>query len=329
MRRREFIRLIGSSAVGWPLAALAQQPSDLKRIGVLISGTASDLQVQRQVEALRAGLRDLGWVEGRNVVIDVRFPADDPDRMRTFAAELVKLNPNVLLASGPTPVFALEHLNQAIPIVFTQMNDPVGAGAVASLAKPGGNLTGFTPGEFSLGGKFLEVLKEMIPTTNEVGVLLDPKLTDQSGIWHVMQEAASSAAVSPRELSVRDATSIERAIDEFATKSNASLIVLANRTTISNRKLIIALAAKYRLPALYSYRYFVDEGGLVSYGADLIDVYRRSAGYVDKILRGEKPANLPVQQPTKYELTINLRTAKSLGLTIPQSLIATADEVIE
>jgi putative ABC transport system substrate-binding protein len=327
VKRRAFIAGIGG-AVAWPLAVRAQQ-GEIKRVGVLISAFKDDPQMERQVAAFRDGLRTLGWTEGRNLRIDARFPANDPVRMQTFAAELLALKPDVLLASGPTPVLALQRVANAVPIIFTQVNDPVGAGLVATLAHPGGNVTGFTPAEFSIGGKLLELLKEIAPGVEHVGVLLDPGLTDQTGMWQAMGTAAPSVGVQLRQLSVQNPSAIERTVNLLAAASKGGLIVLANRTTIAHRDLIIALAAKNYLPAIYSYRFFVADGGLASYGADLIDLYRRAATYVDRIFRGEKPADLPVQQPSKYEFVINLRTAKALGIDVPLFLQQRADEVIE
>jgi putative ABC transport system substrate-binding protein len=330
MRRREFITLLSGAAasVGCPFVAWAQQ-ADIRRIGVLMSTAEDDLQMQRQVAAFHQGLRELGWVEGHNVHIDARFPANDPDRLRSFAAELVALKPDVLLASGPTTVLALQRVTSTAPIVFTQVNDPVGAGIVSTLARPGGNVTGFTPAEFSIGSKLLEVLKELAPGIAQVGVLLDAGLTDQTGMWSAIEKAAPIAGLQVQPLGAPEGPAIERVIGAFASGSNGGLIVLANRTTIAYRSLIIELAAKHRLPSIYSYRYFVDDGGLASYGADLTGLYRRAASYVDRILKGEKPADLPVQQPTQYEFVINLKTAKALGLTVPPSLLTRADEVIE
>jgi putative ABC transport system substrate-binding protein len=327
MRRRDFLGIAVSTAITWPVAVSAQ--TKVRRVGVLISSPASDAQAQRQVSALRKSLSDLGWIEGRDLVLDTRFPGDEPGRMQAFAHELVALKPDVLVASGPTPVLALRQLSSTIPIVFTQVNDPVGAGLVTSLAQPGRMLTGFSPAEFSLGGKLVELLKEIAPRAESVGALLDPTLTDQAGMWQTMQDAASTARVRLTQLNIANAASIEQAIAKFASTSGDALIVLANRVTNTNRKRIIAAAAIHNLPAVYSYRFFVSDGGLASYGADVTDLYARAGVYVDKILRDESPADLPIQQPTKYELVINLKTAKALGLTIPQALLATADELIE
>jgi len=327
--RREFITLLGGAAAAWPLAANAQQRERVRRIGLLISTPEDDTQTQHQVEAFRAGLRELGWIEGRNININGRFAADDPDRLKAFVAELIALKPDVILASGPTPVLAVQRETRTIPIVFAQVNDPVGAGLVATLAQPGGNVTGFAPAEFSIGGKLLEVLKDLAPPIASVGAILDTRLTDQSGMWQSMEAVAPSLGVRLQQLGVPGPDEIEHVVGAFARNSNGGMIVLANRVTITHRRLIIAAAAKHHLPTIYSYRYFVTEGGLVSYGVDLIGLYRKTASYVDRILKGEKPEDLPVQQPTRYELVMNLRTAKSLGLTVPPTLLARADEVIE
>ena len=329
MKRRQFITLLGGAAAAWPLAAQAQQSGAMRRIGVLISATGDDPQMRRQIAALQEGLGELGWIEGSNVRIDTRLSADDPDRLKVYAAELVALQPDALVASGPTPVLALQRETRTVPIIFTQVNDPVGSGLVATLPRPGGNVTGFTPAEFSIGGKMLEVLKDLTPGTARFGAILDEKLTDQTGMWRTLQTMAPKIGAQVQQLGVRSPAEIEHAIATFADNPNGGLIVFANRITIVHRQRIIALAAKYRLPAIYSYRYFVDDGGLMSYGADLIGLYRRVASYVDRVLKGEKPADLPVQQPTQYQLVINLKTAKTLGLDAPPTLLARADEVIE
>ena len=329
MKRRDFITLLGGAAV-WPIAAQAQQPERMRRVGVLISSTEDDPQLRRQLAALQEGLGELGWRDGRNIRIDTRLTADDPDRLKAFAAELVGLQPDVLVASGPTPVLALQRETRTVPIIFAQVNDPVGSGFVASLSRPGGNVTGFTPAEFSIGGKMLEVLKDLSPSTRRFGAVLDEALTDQAGMWRALESVAPMiGAAQVQQLGVRSPADLEPAITAFARSSNGALIVFANRITIVHRKQIIALATKHRLPAIYSYRYFVTDGGLVSYGADLIGLYRRVASYVDRILKGEKPADLPVQQPTKYELAINLQAAKAIDLDVPPTLLARADEVIE
>jgi putative ABC transport system substrate-binding protein len=329
MKRREFITLLGA-AVAWPLVARAQQGERMRRVGVLISSTEDDPQVRRQTAAFHQGLLELGWMEGQNVRIDFRFLGDEPKRLKTYAAELVALKPDALLASGPTAVVALQQEAITIPIVFAQVNDPVGAGLVETLARPGGNVTGFTPAEFSIGGKMLEVLRDLASDVNQVGVILDTKLSDQTGMWIAMEAVAPSLGLRLQQLGVPDdPAAIENPIDSFARNQNGGLIVLANRNTIVHRKRIIAAAVKHHLPAIYSYRFFVEDGGLASYGADLLGLYKRAASYVDRILKGAKPADLPIEQPTKFELIINLKTARALGLEVPPTLLARADEVIE
>jgi len=332
VKRRQFITLLGggAAAAALPLATRAQQGGAMRRIGVLISSTEDDPQVRRQTGAFQQGLLELGWMEGRNLRIDFRFLGEDPGRLRTYAAELVALKPDALLASGPTAVVALQQAASTIPIVFTQVNDPVGAGLVETLARPGGNVTGFTPSEFSIGGKMLEVLRDLATGVGQVGVILDTKLSDQTGMWTAMEAVAPSLGLRLQQLGVPDnPADIENPFGAFARNQNAALIVLANRNTIARRKPIIAAAAKHRLPTMYSYRYFVEDGGLASYGTDLAGLYKRAASYVDRILKGEKPADLPIQQPTKYELALNLKTAKALGLDVPPTLLARADAVIE
>jgi putative tryptophan/tyrosine transport system substrate-binding protein len=326
VKRREFIAGIGAAT--WPLVAGAQQADRVRRLGVLISATRDDTQARRQVAALQEGLRELGWIEGRNLYIETRLSADDPERLNAYAGELAALQPDALVASGPTPVLALRREAPTVPIIFAQVNDPVGSGLVATLPRPGGNVTGFTPSEFSIGGKMLQVLKDLAPGTTRFGVVLDNTLTDQTGMWRTLQVAAPAIGVQVQQLGVQSSEEIERGIAAF-TGPDGGLIVFANRITINHRDRIISLAATHRLPAIYSYRYFVADGGLVSYGADLIGLYGRIASYVDRILKGAKPADLPVQQPTKYKLIINLKTAGELGLVNPQTLLATADEVIQ
>ena len=329
MRRRDVISLLGGAAA-WPIAARAQQPERARRVGVLISSTEDDPQVRRQTAAFRQGLLELGWIEGRNLHIDFRFLGEGPNRLKTYAAELVALKPDALLASGPTTVLALQQEAASIPIVFTQVNDPVGAGLVRTLARPSGNTTGFTPTEFSIGGKMLELLRDLASDVQRVGLILDPKLADQTGMRTAMEAVAPSLGLRLQQLDVADdLADIDSVIGSFAGDRNGALMVLANRNTIVRRKLIIAAAGKHRLPAIYSYRYFVEDGGLASYGADLAGLYKRAASYVDRILKGEKPADLPVQQPTNYELTLNLKTARALGIEVSPMLLARADEVIE
>ena len=329
MKRRKFITLLGGAAVAWPLAARAQQNEQKRRIGILMGLAADDPEAQDRTAAFVQGLQQLGWTDGRNLQIDYRRGAGDADPTRRYAAELVALAPDVILASGGTVVGALLQVTRTVPIVFTQTPDPVAAGFVASLARPGGNATGFTTSEYGISGKWLELLKEIAPGVTRAGVLRDPNIPSGIGQFTAIQSVAPSLGVELSSVDVRDASEIERAVTAFARGSNSGLIVTSSGLAAVNRELIITLAARYRLPAVYSYRYFATSGGLISYGPDPIDQYRRAAGYVDRILKGEKPADLPVQAPTKYELIVNLKTAKALGLTIPQPLLATADQVIE
>jgi putative ABC transport system substrate-binding protein len=328
MRRRDFIKVIVSSAATWPLAARAQQ-HDRKRIGVLMALAADDPAGQARFIAFVQALQDLGWTDGRNVQIDTRWAAGDAERFRRYAAELVALAPDVILASGGTGVGALLQASRTVPIIFTQTQDPVGAGYVDSLAQPGGNTTGFTNAEYGASGKYLELLKEIAPRITRAAVLRDPTIPQGIGQFGAIQAVAPSLGVELRPIDVHDAKEIERAVTAFARSANGGLIVTGSALTALHRDLIITLAAHQKLPAVYWERFFVTNGGLISYGADSIDPHRRAAGYVDRILKGEKPADLPVQAPTKYELAINLKTAKALGLSVPQSLLARADEVIE
>jgi len=329
MKRRKFIALIAGAAAGWPLAARAQQSQEMHRVGIFLVAAKGDDDAQRRINVFKQELQKLGWTEGHNLRIDDRWTAGDRHRAQELAAELVKLKPEVILVQSALVLQSLQRETSTIPIVFVQINDPVGSGFVASLARPGGNITGLTPVEFSIGGKLLEVLKEAAPRVNGVAVVLAAEFATQIGMWRTIQTAAPSIGLNVEQASVRDAAEIERVIDAFARKPNGGLIVLANPVTNLHRQLIFALAAKHRLPAIYSYRFYVREGGLISYGADLEDQYRRAGAYVDRILRGEKPADLPVQQPTKYEMVINLKTARAAGLEIPPTLLARADEVIE
>jgi putative tryptophan/tyrosine transport system substrate-binding protein len=329
MRRRDFISIFGSAAVAWPLAARAQQPDQRKIIGVLLALAENDPEGQRYVSSLLNELQQLGWASGRNVQIEYRWTGADPDRIRTNVAELVRSKPDVILANSPLVVAPLQQQTKTIPIVFTQINDPVGSGFVASLSRPGGNITGFTPGEFSMYGKYPEVLKEIAPSITRAAVMLNLEQSPQVGIWRAIEAVAPSIGVHVTAADVRDAAEITRAVESFGRISNGGLIVIANPITILNRQQIITLAGQYRLPAIYSYRYFVIEGGLMSYGADPTDLFRRSASYIDRILKGTKPGDLPIQQPTKFELVINLKTAKELGLTISRDYLLRADEVIE
>ena len=328
MRRRDFIALAGAAAA-WPLAARAQPAADVRRIGVLSPFAESDPEVQANVTAFRQSLQKLGWTEGRNLRIDYRWGSADAERIRAQAIELVGLKPDVILVSTALALQPLQRETRSIPIVFTQITDPVGSGFVASLANPGGNITGFTPAEFSMFGKQLEVLKEAAPQVTRVAVMLNPDQKPQAGMWRAIEAAAPSFGVRLTAAGVRNSGEIERAVDSFAREPNGGLIVLPNPVNEGNRKLIITLAARHRLPAVYAFPFFVRDGGLISYGVDLVDQYRQAAAYVDRIFKGEKPAELPIQQPTKFELVINLKTAKALGLDLPWFLQQRADEVIE
>ncbi len=330
LKRREFITLLGSAAAAWPLAARAQQPDGMRRIGVLMHLPENDPEAQARMRAFRQGLQQLGWVEGRNVRIDYRFGAADVDRARRSAAELIALAPDVIQASGTGPMAAVQQATRTVPIVFAQVPDPVNAGFVVSLARPGGNATGFSVfEEYGTSGKWLELLKEVAPQVTRVAVLRDPTIAAGIGQTGAIQSVAPSLGVQVSPVGVRDASEIERAIAAFGHGANGGLIVLGAPLAIMQRDLISTLAARHRLPAVYPVRLFVAAGGLISYGPDSIDPYRHVAGYVDRILKGEKPADLPVQNPTKFELVINLKTAKALGLDVPAAVLARADEVIE
>ena len=330
MQRREFITFLGGAAVVWPRAARAQQADRVRRVGVLMSRAAGDPEEQARFAAFLQGLQKLGWTDGRNVRIDYRWAAADADRSRTYAAELVALAPDVIVASGSTGVAGLLQTTRTVPIVFVNVIDPVGAGYVARLARPGGNATGFTAFEYSLSGKWLELLKEIAPNLTRIAILRDPALAAGIGQFAAIQAMApSSLGVELSPIDVRDGGEIERDVATFARESNGGLIVTGSSSAAVHRELIVMLAARHRLPAVYPFRYFVTSGGLISYGPDPIDVFRRAAGYVDRILKGEKAADLPVQAPTTYELAINLKTAKALGLTLPPSLLERADQVIE
>jgi len=327
VRRREFITLLGGAAA-WPLAARAQQGKPMRRIGVLMNLAIDDSEGQTRITAFVQGLQQLDWSVGSNLRIDYRWGAGDAERFRRYAAELVALAPDVILASGAT-VTALQQVTRTIPIVFAQVTDPVGLGVVESLARPGSNATGFTPSEFGISAKWLELLKEVAPGVTRAAVLRDPIVTAGPAQLAAIQGVAPSFGVELKPVDIRDRSAIERALASFARSPNGGLIVTVTPAAAVHRHLIITLAARHRLPAVYGYRYFVMDGGLISYGPDTIDQYRQAAGYVDRILKGEKPADLPVQAPTKYELVINLKTAKALGLEVPPTLLARADEVIE
>jgi putative ABC transport system substrate-binding protein len=326
MRRREFIGFVFGAAA-WPLAGRAQQPERMRRIGVLMNLASDDTEGQARLAAFHQGLQQLGWTVGRNVQIDYRWGAGDASAFRRYAEELLALAPDVILASATPSVQALQQATHSVPIVFALVSDPVAMGLVASLARPGGNITGFTPMEFGFGAKWLELLKEIAPRVTRVAVLRD--LTIGPAQLSAIQAVAPSFGVELSAVGVRDASEIERAVATFARSSHAGMIVTASTSGAVHRDLITMLATRHRLPAVYPFRYDVTAGGLISYGANSIDIYRRAAAYVDRVLKGEKPADLPVQAPTKYELVINLKTARALGIEVPATLLATADEVIE
>jgi putative ABC transport system substrate-binding protein len=329
-RRREFISLLGGAAIAWPLAARAQQPDRMRRIGVLMSQSADDPDALAMISAFAQGLQEGGWAIGSNVRIDYRWSAGDLDRICKYAAELVALGPDVIVATAGSIVGALQQASRTVPIVFVTVRDPVGAGWVENLARPGGNATGFASPEFGFSGKWLELLKEIAPRVTRVAVIRDPSVPAGSGGLAAIQAVASSFGVELTPVGVRSADEIERGITGIARSANGGLIVVGPTSSVQlHRNLIIALAARHRLPAVYANPPWSKAGGLLSYGVDPIDQHRRAAGYVDRILKGEKPADLPVQAPTKYELVINFKTAKALGLDVPPTLIARADEVIE
>ncbi len=330
MRRREFITLLGGTALGWPLAARAQQPERMRRIGILLPAAADDPEFQTRVGAFLQGLGQLGWAIGRNVWIDTRWATANAVEVRKHAAELAALAPDVILAHGTSTGGPLLQATRTVPIVFAVAADPVGAGFVDSLARPGGNATGFVAFEYSLSGKWLELLKEIAPGVTRVAVLRDPTLGSGTSLFAAIQAVAPSLRVEVNPVNLRDAGEIEGAVAAFARSPNGGLIVAAGGGAATlHRDLIVTLAARNKLPAVYYERYFVAAGGLVSYGPNFIDQYRQAAGYVDRILKGEKPSDLPVQAPTRYELVLNLKTAKALGLDVPASVLARADEVIE
>jgi putative tryptophan/tyrosine transport system substrate-binding protein len=329
IRRREFITLLGGAAATWPLAARAQQGDRVRRIGVLQAIGESDPEAQLRKMAFVGGLQKFGWTEGTNLMIDYRWAGGDADRIRLYATELTGMRPDVIWTSGALPLLPLKRATRTIPIIFTQIYDPVGSGFVASLTRPGGNITGFTLGEFSMGGKILEVLKEVAPRVNRVAVILNLEQPPHVAMWRSIEATAPLFGVRLTPADMQGPAEIEHTIEAFAREPNGGLIVLPGPISIAHRELITALAARHRLPAAYGFRFFVTSGGLVSYGIDSGEQSRQAAGYVDRILKGEKPGDLPVQQPTKFELVINLKTAKALGLEIPPTLLARADEVIE
>jgi|AmaraimetFIIA100_FD_contig_123_1431_length_1385_multi_6_in_1_out_0_2 putative ABC transport system substrate-binding protein len=328
LKRRQVITLLGGAAA-WPLAARAQRSERMRRIGVLMNTAADDTVFQIRIGAFLQGLALLGWTIGRNVRIEIRWSGGKADDARRYAAELVAFAPDVILAHGVSTVRPLLQATRTVPIVFPIASDPVGMGLVDSLARPGGNATGFMSFEYTLSGKWLELLKEIAPSVTRVAVLQDPTQGGGASAFAVIQAVAPSLGVEVTPVNQRDAPEVERAVADFARTSNGGLIVTGSALSNVHHKLIIALAAQHKLPVIYFERSFVADGGLISYGSDYIDHYRRAAGYVDRILKGEKPADLPVQAPTKYELVINLKSAKTLGLEVPATLLARADEVIE
>jgi putative ABC transport system substrate-binding protein len=328
MRRRDFITLIGGAAAGlWPMTTHAQQGSGMRRIGLLIALAENDAEGQLRIAAFRRGLRDLGWTEGRSIHIDGRWPGADAARMRIAAAELVATKPDVIFACNHTAVLALQKTGNTSPVVFVQVVDPVAAGFVTSLARPGGNITGFALYEYAIAAKWIEMLRELAPQTGRIGVVYDPASASQGHLLEL--ERALPPAMRLAAFPVRSRTELEEALERIGREPSSALIVLAGPLTALHRDLIIMAAVKHRLPLVYPYRYFTAAGGLLSYGPDTVDQYRVAASYVDRILKGEKPADLPVQFPTKHQLVINLKTAKALGLTVPPTLLARADEVIE
>jgi len=328
MKRREFIGLLGG-ALAWPLAARAQQRQRMRRVGVFTPGTADDPEHKTRDAAFLQGLGELGWIVGRNLRIDYRWGAGDYERFRAMAAELIELNPDVILAQGSSTVTALQKTSGTVPIVFANVTDPVGSSLVATMARPGGNATGFVTTEFGFSAKWLELLKELAPRVTRVAVLRSSAVASQIALFGGIQSVAPALGVELRPIDTRDAGEIERAVAAFAGEPNGGLIAASGSGVLLHRELIVALAARYRLPAVYAYRSHVVSGGLASYGPDSIDQFRCAAQYVDRILKGERPADLPVQAPTKYELVINLKTAKVLGIEMPASVLARADEVIE
>jgi len=331
MRRREFILAVGGAAFAVPLAVRAQQRDELRRIGVIVQVAQDDPEAQASVAAFKAAMQELGWRNDNNLQVDLRGAAGDPERMQALARELIALKPDVILARSTPVTAALLRQTRTIPVVFTVVSDPVGERFVESLARPGGNATGFTNVESSLTGKWLELLREVAPSVKRVAFIFNPKLAPGGGSYYTRQIEASapSFAIKPTVVPVSGADDIEHAIDEFASKPNGGLVVLPDTATLVNRNLIVALADRHRVPAIYAFRIVVTEGGLMSYGIDVLDQYRQAAGYVDRILKGAKPAELPVQLPAKFVMSINLKTAKRLGLEVPMLLQQRADEVIE
>jgi putative ABC transport system substrate-binding protein len=326
--RREFITLLGGAAA-WPLAVRAQQAERMRRVGLLMGYPEGDAEGQANLAAFRRGLQELGWTEGRNIRIDVRWGAADPDKARTLAKELVGMAPDVIVPNTNLMMAILQPETRTIPIVFVFVGDPVGSGYVTNLARPGGNVTGFSALDIAIGGKWLELLKEMAPHVTRVAVVLHPETPPNVGFWHAAEAAAPALGVKVVALGVHSAAEIEGTVTQFAREPNGGLIIAPHAVTLTYRDLIIGLAARHRLPAVYGFRVFATSGGLLSYGTKPSDQFRLGASYVDRILKGEKPGDLPVQNPTKYELVINLKTAKALGVDVPLRLQQLADEVIE
>jgi putative ABC transport system substrate-binding protein len=329
MRRRDFIKVIGGLGATWPLAARAQQGERPRRIGVLMSTAADDREGQARIDAFVQGLRELGWIDGRNVRMDARWAAGNADRAREYAAELVTLLPDVILASGGSVLGFLLQATRTVPVVFTQTPDPVGAGFVNNLARPGGNATGFSNFDYSIGGKWLELLKQIAPRVTRVAVVRDPATPQGIGQFSAVYTVAPSLGLDVSPINASEPGELERTITAIGNIPNSGMIVTGSSFAIAHRELVTRLANQHKLPTVYPLRLFATAGGLISYGADAIDPHRRAAGYVDRILKGERPADLPVQNPTKYELVINMKAAKALGLSVPDTLLARADEVIE
>ena len=329
VRRRELIKVVAGLAAAWPLAVYAQQSGRMRRVGVILASTADDAEFQAWLGAFLQGLQQAGWSIGQNVRIETRWATSDAAAIRKHAAELAALAPDVILAHGAATVSALLQVTRTVPIVSPVFGDPVGAGFVDSLARPGGNITGFMSWEYGMAGKWLELLKETVPSVTRAAVLRDPSLGSGTSQFAAIQAVAPSLSVEVNPVNMRDAGEIERGLAAFARSPNGGLITVAGAAATRHRDLIVKLAARQKLPAVYYERSYVAAGGLASYGPDFADQYRRAAGYVDRILKGEKPAEMPVQAPTKFALTINLKTAKALGLTVPATVLARADEVIE
>jgi putative tryptophan/tyrosine transport system substrate-binding protein len=329
MRRRDFIKAIASSAAAWPLAARAQQAERVRRIGIVMGFAESDPAGQAQVNAFRQQLRKLGWIEGVNIHIDYRYPADDPSRIRAVAVELLGLAPDLIVCSTNLVTAILKSEVRTVPLVFLYVSDPIGSGFVTNLVRPTGNVTGFDNFEPSMGGKWLETLKEIAPHIERVGFILNPETPPNVGFLHTAETAAQLLKIKVSALGVHNRDEIEHSVTSFADETMGGLIVAPHAITVTNSELIVALAARHRLPSIYPFAFYAKAGGLISYGFDPVDQFRQGAGYVDKILRGAQPSELPVQHPTKFELVINLKTAKALGLTVPPSMQQLADEVIE